>query len=236
MAESPVSGIRWVPLESNPEVLTKYSRILGAKQGQWVDVFALDNDSLQDIPKPVNAVILLFPISESYDKFCKEKDDNLKLKGQEISKNLFYMKQYVGNACGTIGILHSLANNDDVVQLADGSTLKEFIVKTDGMTAEDRGKELEKFNRIASAHSEIATEGQTAPPASDEHLVTHFVAFVHKDGNLYELDGRRMGPVNHGPTIPEHLLKDAAVICKQRIDLDPTEYRFTIVALTTGKV
>lgn len=232
MAET--SGVRWVPLESNPEVLTKYSRILGAKKGEWVDVFALDDDSLQVIPKPVNAVILLFPISESYDKFCKENDESINAKGQEVSKNLFYMKQYVGNACGTIGIMHSLANNVDKVQLEDGSTLKEFIVKTKEMTAKVRGEELEKFNRIASAHEKVASEGQTAPPPPEENLVTHFVAFVHKDGSLYELDGRRVGPVNHGPTTPENLLKDAAVICKQRMELDPTEYRFTVVALTTG--
>ena len=46
------------------QVMTKYSHILGAKKGEWVDVFALDDDSLEVIPKPVNAVVLLFPISE----------------------------------------------------------------------------------------------------------------------------------------------------------------------------
>ncbi len=102
------------------------------------------------------------------------------------------------------------------------------------MDPEARGLELEKFNRIANAHEEIAAEGQTAPPPVDEHLVTHFVAFVHKDGSLYELDGRRAGPINHGPTTAENLLKDAAVVCKQRMERDPTEYRFTVVALTTG--
>ncbi|ODM91460.1 Ubiquitin carboxyl-terminal hydrolase isozyme L3 [Orchesella cincta] len=233
---SSTGGVRWVPLESNPEVLTKYSRLLGAAAGEWVDVFALDEDSLEHIPKPVKAVILLFPISEGYDKFCKDKDESIKAEGQEVSKDLFYMKQYVGNACGTIGIMHSLGNNVDEVKLEDGSSLKEFILKTKDMTAEVRGEELEKFNRIASAHEEVASEGQTAPPAAEENLVTHFVAFVHKDGSLYELDGRRAGPVKLGPTTPDNLLKDAAVVCKQRMDLDPTEYRFTVVALTTGEV
>lgn len=102
------------------------------------------------------------------------------------------------------------------------------------MTPEARGEVLEKFNRIGNAHEEIASEGQTAPPAPDEHLVTHFVAFVHKDGNLYELDGRRGGPINHGPTTADSLLKDAAVVCRQRMERDPTEYRFTVMALTTG--
>jgi ubiquitin carboxyl-terminal hydrolase L3 len=233
MSES-ASGIRWIPLESNPDVMTKYSRILGAKAGEWVDVFALDDDSLEVIPKPVNAVVLLFPISEGYDAFCKERDASIAEKGQEVSKDLFYLKQYVGNACGTVGVMHSLANNVDAVKLEEGSTLADFIQTTAGMTAEARGEELEKFNRISSAHEEVASEGQTAPPSADDHLVTHFVAFVHKDGGLYELDGRRVGPINHGATTPETLLKDAAVICKQRMERDPTEYRFTVMALTTG--
>lgn len=29
---------------------------------------------------------------------------------------------------------------------------------------------------------------------------------VVQDGALYELDGRKAGPVNHGPTTPERLL------------------------------
>lgn len=36
--------------------------------GQWLDVFALDDDSLTTIPQPVKAVILLFPISEGVRK------------------------------------------------------------------------------------------------------------------------------------------------------------------------
>lgn len=122
------------------------------------------------------------------------------------------------------------------VKLQDDSVLAEFIKATEGMSPEKRGHKLENFNRIASAHEEVAAEGQTAPPPADEKLFTHFVAFVHKDGNLYELDGRRAGPVNHGPTTADNLLKDAAVVCKSRMERDPTEYQFSVVALTTGEV
>lgn len=44
--------------------MTKYSRSLGAKVGEWVDVFGLDEESLSSVPAPVKAVILLYPISE----------------------------------------------------------------------------------------------------------------------------------------------------------------------------
>jgi len=44
-------------------------------------------------------------------------------------------------------------------------------------------------------------------PSRDDKLITHFVAYVHKNGHLYELDGRREFPINHGPTSAETLLK-----------------------------
>jgi len=227
------SSARWVPLESNPEVLTKYSRKLGATKGEWLDVFALDEESLETIPQPVVSVILLFPISEQYDAFANAQDAELKEKGQQISDDLFYMKQTVSNACGTVGIFHALANSSSDVELTDG-ILKDFVADTAFLSPLERGQALEKSDKVSEAHEATAQEGQTAAPDPEEQFVTHFVTFVHKGGVLYELDGRREFPVNHGPTTPKSLLKDAAAICKKRMEIDPTEYRFTVVALTTA--
>ena len=41
------------------------------------------------------------------------------LPSQEVSKSVYFMKQTVGNACGTVGILHSIANNLDKVDLSE---------------------------------------------------------------------------------------------------------------------
>lgn len=41
----------------------------------------------------------------------------------------------------------------------------------------------------------------------NEQVNFHFVAFVHKGGYLYELDGRKEFPINHGETDPEKLLE-----------------------------
>lgn len=34
-------------------------------------------------------------------------------KGQTVSDNVFYLKQIVTNACGTIALIHSVANNSE---------------------------------------------------------------------------------------------------------------------------
>ena len=35
----------------------------------------------------------------------------------------------------------------------------------------------------------------------------HFIALVSKGGHLYEMDGRKAGPVNHGPTTDASFLE-----------------------------
>ena len=44
-------------------------------------------------------------------------------------------------------------------------------------------------------------------PSLEEHVDYHFIAFVEKDGILYDLDGRKPAPVNCGPTCKETFLK-----------------------------
>jgi len=227
-------ALRWVPLESNPELLTKYSRNLGAKVGEWVDVYGFDDDILAHI-LDVKALILLYPITPKYDADCKEKDEK-NSSGRDTPKDVFHIRQTIHNACGTVGIIHALANNVENIQLANDGILNDYLSAAKNLsTAEDRGKLLESNEKIAAAHLEIAVEGQTDAPHPDQQFETHFVTFIEKNGQLYELDGRRQFPISHGAT-SENLLKDAAKVCENRIkslESDASsEYRFSVVALS----
>jgi len=93
------------------------------------------------------------------------------------------------------------------VKLEEGTILKSFVDSTRQMDPHGRGKELEKCNQIANVHSEVAGEGQTAPPDPEVKNFNHFVTFVHKEGHLYELNAEREFPINYGPTTPENFLK-----------------------------
>lgn len=74
------------------------------------------------------------------------------------------------------------------------------------LTAEERGKLLENDAAFTATHQDLAQEGQTeANP--EEQVYHHFVAFVNHNNNLYELDGRKSYPINHGKTSADTFLE-----------------------------
>ncbi|OWR54028.1 ubiquitin carboxyl-terminal hydrolase [Danaus plexippus] len=225
-----------VPLESNPDVMNKFLQKLGVPS-KWgvVDVMGLESDMLSWVPRPVLALTLLFPISQSYEQHKEKEESEILAKGQEVSNNLFYMKQNISNACGTVALVHAVANNLDEIGLNDGC-LKTFLEEAKNMDAVARGKLLEKCEGIIKAHTELAQEGQTNMPNAEDPINHHFITFVHKDGSLYELDGRKAFPINHGPCTPDYLLEDAAKVCKEFMARDPQEVRFTVIAFTIADI
>lgn len=223
---------RWLPLESNPEVMSKFLTCLGMKPTwQFGDVYGLDPELLIMVPRPVCAVLLLFPITEKYEAFKKEEEERLKTEKQDIS-DVYFIKQTIGNACGTIGIIHVVANNLKHLEFESDSPLKTFLEKTSKMNPEERAKFLENDESIRVMHESSAQEGQTEAPSADERVNLHFISFVNVGGQLYELDGRKLFPILHGKTSEETFLEDAVEVCKLFMARDPDEVCFTIIALS----
>ena len=83
-------------------------------------------------------------------------------------------------------------------------------------------------------HDSIANRGQTEVPSLEDDVDYHFIAFVEKNGHLYDLDGCKSGPLNCGETSKETFLKDAAKVCKSYMELDPENIKFTVLALASN--
>eukprot|EP00894_Picocystis_sp_ML_P003609 jgi/Pico_ML_1/54126/g4547.t2 len=218
-------AMRWKPLEANPDVLTSFAASIGANGGDvnFQDVYGLDEELLAMVPTPVLAVVVLYPLTEATEAIQPNPT------GQKPT-DLFYMKQTIGNACGTIAVMHCLTNNTERIRLEEGSFLDRFIKDTVNMTPEARGKFLEEQSDLESAHAGAASEGDTVAPGVDDEINLHFVALVNKGGRLLELDGRKAGPIDHGPTSEETLLQDSAKIVKNLVQIT-NSYNFSILAL-----
>uniref|UniRef100_A0A2K6U1L2 Ubiquitin carboxyl-terminal hydrolase n=1 Tax=Saimiri boliviensis boliviensis TaxID=39432 RepID=A0A2K6U1L2_SAIBB len=178
----------------------------------------MDPELLSMVPRPVFAVLLLFPITEKYEVFRTEEEAKMKSQGQDVTSSVYFMKQTISNACGTIGLIHAIANNKDKMHFESGSTLKKFLEESVSMIT----------------HETSAHEGQTEAPSKDEKVDLHFVALVRVDGHLYELDGWKPFPINHGETSDETFLEDAIEVCKKFMERDPDELRFNAIALSAA--
>lgn len=71
-------------------------------------------------------------------------------------------------------------------------------------------------------------------PSIDEKVDLHFIALVNVGGHLYELDGRKPFPINHGETSDDSFLEDAIEVCKKFMERDPEELRFNAIALSAA--
>ncbi|MBA0806065.1 hypothetical protein Gohar_005537 [Gossypium harknessii] len=239
-----------------------------------------------------------------------------KVQGLELTMDasckVYFMKQTVGNACGTIGLLHGVGNVTSEIKLQEGSYLDRFFKSTASMDPLEvlllllllsvsvsacthvctcfclhilrfviadfkllyglkRAAFLEKEREMEVAHSVAATAGETE--ASD-NVNTHFICFSCVDGTfslslslsasfwnitkqkmkgkddlynlllwslgvllkylkwkLYELDGRKSGPISHGASSPSSLLQDAAKVIKGMIQKNPESLNFNVIAL-----
>jgi len=230
---------RWIPLESNPEVLNAWSKAAGvaSNEVEFGDVYGLEDEILALVPAPVQAVLLLFPISESSEAKRKEEDEKIESSAQyPIDPSVFWIKQTISNACGTIGLLHALINSD--VTLAAGSPLEKFVEECKAKSPEERAKLLETTSLFAHIHSEAASSGQTAVP-TDLDTNLHFTCFVQapvrgtdspgKTKRVIELDGRRVGPIDRGES-SGNLLHDVAEIVKMIVACS-SSVQFSMVSL-----
>ena len=232
---------RWFPLESNPTLMNEYIQKLGfaTHSYHFVDVFSTEDWALEMIPQPVAAVLMLYPLTEQQLK-CEteqETDTTLQQQQQTDTKDVWFTKQRIGNACGTIGLLHSLLNTPPSLlssSLLPDSWLAQFQADTSTSDPIQRAERLESDTAIAQLHDAAtsSTHNQTGRGQLEDTVVTHFVAFIAVNNVLYALDGRKNGPVAYGPTSSSRLLPDACrVIREQYMQRDPTELRFTILAL-----
>ncbi|XP_026882277.1 ubiquitin carboxyl-terminal hydrolase isozyme L1 [Electrophorus electricus] len=215
--------MEWKPMEINPEMLNKVLSNLGVgADWHFVDVLGLEDDALSGVPTPCCALMLLFPLTQQHEEFRSSQS-------VDGCKDVYFLKQTITNSCGTVGLLHAVANNQDKIRFESGSALKSFLEETAGLSPADRAKQLEQNQAIQESHHQVANEGQCRPEADKVNF--HFITFVSVNGQLYELDGRIDGPVNHGATNPDSFVMNAARVCRGFTEREKGEVRFSAVAL-----
>jgi len=186
----------WCLIESDPGVFTELIQKFGVDGVQVEEIYSLDESMLQQY-KPVYGLIFLF-------KWVHDENPQGSLVKDSRVLDMFFAKQVISNACATQAIL-SLLMNVEHEEVKLGQTLTQFKEFSADFDPTMKGLALSNSDEIRAVHNSFARQSVfefDAKFAKEDDDVFHFVAYVPIKGRLYELDGLREGPLDHG-AIPE---------------------------------
>ncbi|KAK1910212.1 hypothetical protein P3342_006485 [Pyrenophora teres f. teres] len=194
---------RFTMLENHPEVMNQLARNLGFDTSVYSfrDIWSLtDADLLAFIPRPVLALLVIIPLTPTWDEARTAEDkDKPEYAGKGEDEPVIWFRQIIGNACGSIGLVHCLLNTEASEHIRPDSTLDQIRKDAIPKGIEERAKVLEASEAFETAHRAAAKQGDTDEIPVGQNTGHHFVAFVKaRDGHLWELEGNRKGPLDRG--------------------------------------
>lgn len=205
-----------IPLESNPEIFSDFAHKLGLSPLlSFHDVYSIsDPDLLLMLPRPIYAIILLFPITSEFERERKEQDEASKY--EDNKDDIKWFPQVIRNSCGFYALLHALSNISTNLILQN-SLLDNFLTDLkEGSTNVTKLVEGLIFN-TNNLYQQFSTQGQTEAPPLESSVELHFITFIKKDGNIYELDGRRKSFLKLGKETQEGVDIIEEPIIKEKI-------------------
>ncbi|KAK4238841.1 ubiquitin carboxyl-terminal hydrolase isozyme L3 [Achaetomium macrosporum] len=237
-ADPPSTAPAFIPLEANPDLLTALLRQLGLSPALAMhDVYSLTDPALLSfIPRPALALLLVFPVSAAYESHRLAEDSlQSEYSGRGEREPVVWYRQTVRNACGLIGLLHAASNGEARNFVQEGTLLERLIKNAEPLGPVERARLIETNEELARAHKSVATQGDTTAPDAQDDVDLHYVCFVKgRDGALWEMDGRRKGPLKRGELEDsEDVLSEKALALGplKFLEREAADLRFSCVAL-----
>lgn len=203
----PVDMLEWRELESDPGLFSLLIEDFGVRGVRVEEVYDVSRRLRGD---KVYGFVFLFRWEgdrrarkkslETYDTFVTDK---------EVVNKIFFATQVVTNSCATHALLSVLLNCPPTLQL--GQLLTKFKEFTAGLSPEDKGVAIGNVTELARAHNKHAKPEHTIAPTinrrssvvSSAHSLQpetyHFTSYVPINDRLFELDGLKDYPIDHGP-------------------------------------
>ncbi|CAF0991052.1 unnamed protein product [Rotaria sordida] len=231
----------WCFIESNADLFTDLIYTLGVDGVEVNEAISLDDDYIERI-KPCHGLIFLFK-----QKQTNTSNENL-VKGARLHEICFGQQIYK-NVCPTQAILSVLLNctHEDLNLGATLTEFKEYSQKfhSKGVGLFDtkmKGIALSNHEPIRDVHNRFAKKQLIEFDSDDEkkeEYAFHFIVYVPFKDHLYELDGLKTAPIDHG-AIPEdnEWLDIARPIVQQHIQKfieDKIHFRLMVIVSEPDK-
>lgn len=211
----PISGhdapAAHIGTENNPEIHSHLCKNLGVSPTlTFHDVLSTTPEMLSCIPRPVNALILLCdkPIYTAVRSHVEPTIPEYESSGP--NESVLWMKQTIGHACGLMALLHVVTNLESGKYIMAGSELERLVKQAVDLAPKERAQLLYDSKFLEEAHMDAASQGCSIVPLPQEDCGFHFIAFVKKEGRVWELNGGMNGPLLHGE-LEEDLLSNTGL-------------------------
>uniref|UniRef100_A0A673ZWN4 Ubiquitin carboxyl-terminal hydrolase n=1 Tax=Salmo trutta TaxID=8032 RepID=A0A673ZWN4_SALTR len=198
-------------------------------------------------PSPVYGFIFLFKWIEERRSRRKVSTlvDETSVIDDDIVNDMFFAHQLIPNSCATHALLSVLLNCSGVEL---GTTLSRMKTFTKGFGPESKGYAIGNAPELAKAHNSHARpeprhlpEKQNGISAVRTMEAFHFVSYVPIKDRLFELDGLKAYPIDHGPWGEEEEWTDKARrVIMERIGLATAgepyhDIRFNLMAVVPDR-
>jgi len=136
--------------------------------------------------------------------------------------------------------LNILLNRPDIDLGPELTNFKDFVGFFD---SDLKGETISNSDLIRTIHNSFTSpnpfvdESQQDYKPDDDDELFHFIGYVRIGGNLYELDGLKKAPINHGPcaTDDDFILKLPEVLQNRIMRYKEGELRFSLLGIVKDR-
>lgn len=198
----------WLELESDPGLFTLLIKDFGVSGVKVEEIY----DITRTFQSTVYGFVFLFQwIEERRARKKSLQNEDCYVTELSVLKDMFFAHQVVTNSCATHALLSILLNCVEGAGLELGHTLPRLKKFCHHLDPEMRGYAIGNMPDLAAAHNSHAKPDVLLPPppstkrgvvmsSSNQSSETyHFVSFVPIGERLFELDGLKEWPIDHGP-------------------------------------
>jgi ubiquitin carboxyl-terminal hydrolase L5 len=205
-------------IESEPAFFSAILQDMGVQDINVREIFAMDPDYLDALPRPIHGLILLYLYRQQGVSDPQE----------DKSSHVWFANQLPAqNSCATLAMINILMNNTEI---EIGEHLRQFKDFTKDFTPYQRGEALASFDFVKKIHNSFAKEMDILE--ADKHLshkvkksqrqqkdkksrrksadsadideegeeenAHHFIAYIPVGTEVWRLDGLNAQPINVG--------------------------------------
>lgn len=228
-----IGAISWPPMECDPGALQE---ALGCYGVSDVVVTEIYGEELFDmIPQPVEAVVILYPITDPLEHFISTRYPTAP-PDVAIQHNVKHIRQTIRNACGSYALIHFAMNKRELGEFSEDSPLQQLSVCiTPENNGADNGEIFESNAELFSGvHAHVALERAENQTDVENWTNTdvHYIVLFEKKGRLWLLDGRAQGPIDCGECTESEVLAKGWDVMMQMYAVHNKETDLAALALT----